>query len=145
MSEKILMTLSGSKLLTNSWKQELQIREDGVYGEILVVGKRTQTLLPYENIVQVNITRNIMTADMTIVNKGGIDSLTVKALSKDQADKGKKLIQQKIAEANAKPAAVTHVQAVSGADEIAKLSELKEKGILTDEEFQAKKKQILEM
>ena len=141
MSDKILLRLSGSKLLTNTWKQELQVREDCVYGEILVVGRRIKMHLPYEGIAQVNISRGILTSDITIINKGGSDNLTIKALNKSKAEKAKKLIQKKIEEAKLQSG--NTISVTSGADEIAKLADLKEKGILTEDEFQSKKKQIL--
>lgn len=132
------MILSGSKILTNTWKQELQVREDGVYGEILVIGKRIKMHLPYENIAQVNISRGILASDMTIINKGGTDNLTIKALNKAQAEKAKELIQKKIEEVKLQSGNNTNT-VISGADEIAKLADLKDKGILTEDEFQAKK------
>ncbi len=44
------MIVKGSMILSNSWKQELQISDDGVYGETLVVGKRVKMHLAYEKL-----------------------------------------------------------------------------------------------
>lgn len=141
MADKILMTLNGSNLLSNTWKQEIQIKEDGVYGETYVIGKREQMFLKYENIAQVNITRNILTSDMTIVNKGGSNDIVIKALNKAEAESAKSLIQQKIQQAiNNKNVNTTNV---STADELLKFANLRDKGIITETEFQTKKKQIL--
>lgn len=141
MSDKVLMTLMGSKLLSNTWKQELQIREDGVYGEVLVLGKRLKMHLPYENIAQVNILRGIFSTDIEIVNKGGSGNLLVKALNKQKAEKAKELIEQK--RAKAQSAEKTKSYNGSSADEIKKLADLRDQKIITEQEFQAKKKQIL--
>ena len=141
MSDKILMTLTGSKLLSNTWRQELQIKENGVYGEVLVVGKRLKMHLPYENIAQVNILRGIFSADIEIVNKGGSGNLLVKALNKQEAEKAKELIEEK--RSKAQSAEKTKSNNGSSADEIKKLADLRDQKIITEQEFQAKKKQIL--
>jgi len=99
MGKEVLMKLSGSKLLTNSWKQDLVITSEGVEGEVLKNLKRVKMSLPYERIAQVNLVRSIMTADLEIVNKGGSDNLTIKGLKKSQAEEAKQLIESNIQEA----------------------------------------------
>lgn len=137
---KTLMTIKGSKLLSNTWKQELQILEDGVYGEGLVVGKRVKMHLLYQNIAQINITRGVLTADIEIVNKGGSGNLIIKAVNKKEADKAKELIDQKIADVVNE----TKSQSTNNyADEIKKLADLRDQEIISGEEFEAKKKSIL--
>lgn len=144
MNDKIIMKLRGSKLLSNTWKQELDIREDGVYAEILVVGKRTQMLIAYENIAGVNVNRGVLTSSITIINKGGSQNITIKALNKEETEKAKNLIQSKMLEA-LKFQQLNHIQQPSPIDEIEKLSNLKLKGIITEDEFHAKKKQLLDL
>jgi len=141
MSNKTLMTLTGSKLLSNTWKQELLIKEDGVHGESLKVGKRLKMHLPYENIAQVNVLRGVFSADIEIVNKGGSGNLIVKALDKDEAEKAKKLIEKKRSEVQS--ADKTKDGNSSSADEIKKFADLRDQKVITEKEFQAKKKQIL--
>src|SRR3989338_340858 len=92
---KVLMTIKGSSLLSNTWKQELQILEDEVYGETLVFGKRVKMHLPYENIAQVNISRGVLSAEIEIVNKGGSGNLVIEALKKKEAEMAAELIEQK--------------------------------------------------
>ena len=134
---KVIMTLKGNKFLSNTWSQKLEIQDDGVYGEVLVIGKRVQMFLPYENIAQINVIRGVFASDLSIVNKGGSQNLTIKALNKFEADKAKELINGKIKEVNSVKIST------NSADEIQKLAELRDKNILTEDEFQAKKKQIL--
>jgi hypothetical protein len=55
----------------------------------------------------------------------------------------KKEVQQAILDAQAKFSHGDNQQQLSTADEITKLNDLKEKGIITDDEFQIKKKQLL--
>lgn len=91
-----LMKLKGSKLLSNTWVQEIVLTDTGVNYENLVVGKRTNAFLPYENISQVSITNNILTSDLTLINTGGTQNIIVKALNKKEAAEAKKLIESKI-------------------------------------------------
>ena len=135
------MTIKGSSLLSNTWKQELQILEDEVYGETLVFGKRVKMHLPYENIAQVNISRGVLSAEIEIVNKGGSGNLVIKALKKKEAEMAAELIEQKRLDAQS-------IQKQNGvnnsfADEIEKLANLKDRKIITEDEFNAKKKEIL--
>ncbi len=138
---KLLMIVKGSKLLTNTWKQEIQISENEVYGEVLRVGKRVKMHLPYESIAQVNITRGVLTADIEIINKGGAGNLLIKAVNKKEADKAKELIDERIIIARNESKSQV---AISPTDEIKKLAELRDQGIVTDEEFEIKKKSFLE-
>ena len=135
------MTIKGSALLSNTWKQELQILEDGVYGETLVVGRRVKMHLPYESVAQVNISRGVLTADIEIVNKGGAGNLVIKALKKKDAEKAAELIEQKRIEfqSTQKQGGMNN----SVADEIEKLASLLDRKIITEEEFNAKKKEML--
>ena len=137
---KVLMILKGSKILSQTWKQELQILDDGVYGETLIVGRRVKMHLAYENIAQVNIFRRVLIADIEIINKGGRDNLVIRAVNKAEAEKAKELIQQKIAEIKSMK---TNATGTGLADEIKKLADLRDQKILTDEEFNEKKKQLL--
>ncbi|MEX2437690.1 MAG: SHOCT domain-containing protein [Candidatus Babeliales bacterium] len=134
------MTIKGSKLLSNTWKQELQILEDEVCGEVLRVGKRNKMHLSYENIAQVNISRGVLTADIEIINKGGSGNLIIKSVNKSEAEKAKALIDQKKlnvrSEAQSQPT-------TSSADEIKKFAELRDQKIISEEEFENKKKSIL--
>lgn len=55
----------------------------------------------------------------------------------------REVVEQAIADHHSKAGSTTIVQQNSEADELAKLADLRDKGILTDEEFAAKKAQIL--
>jgi hypothetical protein len=48
----VLMRLSGTIWLSNSWKQELVITNDGVEGEVIQGLKRAKMHLPYDRIAQ---------------------------------------------------------------------------------------------
>ncbi len=57
----------------------------------------------------------------------------------------KKEVQQAIYDAQARLAAESGKHQTGAADEIMKLNELKEKGVITQEEFEKKKKQLLDL
>jgi hypothetical protein len=138
----VLMRLSGSIWLSNSWKQELVITEDGVEGEVIQGLKRIKMHLPYDRIAQVNLLRGVFRADLEVVNKGGTGNLIVKALNKGEAEEAKNLIEAKIQSALlAQSVAGRAPQSV--ADELRKLAELRDQGLITEVEFQAQKAKLL--
>jgi hypothetical protein len=140
MSGKILATLRGSVWLSNSWKQELVITEDGVEGEVIRGLKRIKMMLPYDRIAQVNLIRGVLKADLELVNKGGTDNLVVKALDKSEAEGAKDFIEERMRTFSS----YSHeTNQISVADELAKLAHLKSTGVLTEEEFQLQKARLL--
>ncbi len=138
---KVLMRLSGSKLLSNSWKQELVVTDEGVEGEVLKDFKRIKMLLPFDRIAQVNIVRGMFTADLEVVNKGGADNVVIKALNKAEAEKARTLIDQKMHEVSREQRPASSPSSV--ADELRKLAELRAQGILDEAEFRAQKTKLL--
>ena len=138
---KILMRLAGSKLLSNSWKQELVVTDEGVEGEVLKDFKRIKMLLPFDRIAQVNIVRGMLAADLEVVNKGGADNLVIKALNKAEAEKARVLIDKKMHEVLREQRPASSPPSV--ADELRKLAELRAQGIIDESEFQAQKAKLL--
>ena len=136
-----LMKLNGSKMLSNTWKQELIVTDTGVEAEILIVGRRTKKTLPYERIAQVNLSNGILTTDIEVVNTGGADNVVVRAVNKKEAVKAKELIEQKMLEISTKRNGTTVADDIPA--QIKKLSDLKQQGILTEVEFNSKKSELL--
>lgn len=89
--EIVLLRVWGNPVVSGSWRQQLIITDQAVYGEILNNFKRLKMTLPYDRIAQVNIVRGFLTADIEVVNKGGADNLIIRALTKDDAEKAKAL------------------------------------------------------
>jgi hypothetical protein len=134
MLENVLLRVKGSAWVSNSWKQELVITETAIHGEVVKGLRRLKMTLPFDRVAQVNVSRGIFTANIEVVNKGGSDNLIVRALSKKSAEAAKSLIEQRIM------AAVQPIpEMVSIADELIKLAGLRDRGILTDEEFNGQK------
>jgi hypothetical protein len=129
-------------LLSNSWKQELEITEDGVEGEVMVGLKRIKMTLPFDRIAQVNLVRGLLAADLEVVNKGGADNLVVRALDKEDAERAKALIERRMQEQSA-AASLPLRPPVSVGDELRKLADLRDQGILTEAEFQVQKDRLL--
>jgi len=138
----VQMRLLGSKWLSNSWKQELVITDEGVEGEVIRGMKRVRMLLPFDRIAQVNLSRGIAAASLEVINKGGAGNLVVKGLKKDEAEQAKALIESEIQSAlrqQRRSGDPSH----SAADELLKLTELKDRGIITSSEFESQKAKIL--
>lgn len=137
-----LMRVSGSILLSNSWKQELVITEDGVEGEIIKSLKRIKMMLPFDRIAQVNLIRGVFAADLEVVNKGGSDNLLVRALSKAEGEEAKALIERKMREQLSVASNVAGPVGSLG-DELRKLAMLRDDGILSQAEFEKQKNRLL--
>lgn len=144
MEEQTLMTVKGNIWLANSWKQELVITNKAIYGEAILGVTRKKMTLPFDLIAQVNISRGLFSAEIEVINKGGSANLVIKGLNKNEAEEAKALIEKYVKEASESTKEKhTPDSTASLADEIRKLNELKIEGILTDEEFQKKKEQLL--
>jgi hypothetical protein len=144
MARNVLMKLSGNMLLSGSFKQELVITEEGVEAEVMNGLRRTKMALTYQQIAQVNLDIGLYSgATLTVINKGGADNLVVKGLSKPDGAAAKQLIEEGIRKSVA-ASRTGQSNFTSAADELRKLDELRRNGILTEEEFQAEKRRVLQ-
>lgn len=153
----ILMQLKSAEGMVTLFEDKVEIKN--------LLGSKVRDV-PYSQITAVYMdktsglakgTAAVMTAGMSlaVTNKKkliistGIDKfkLDFRRESPSRIKEATELINSKIID-NSKQAVTVNVQGaaaapVSASDELLKLAELKEKGILTEEEFAAKKKQIL--
>ena len=91
-----------------------------------------------DKVSSIQYSSGMLTADVTIMASGNaakIDSVE-KTAGRDFCDKVRSLLSQK-------PAAPVAAQQVDVADQLEKFAVLKEKGIITQEEFDAQKKKLL--
>lgn len=119
------------------------IYEDRVSVELIGFGVHNVNSLPFSQITGVEL----KTTYASIFGSGGMANVTVfgvgdqKIISSvaplSDAKKVEELIRSKIGKKNS--------EGTSSADELEKLSTLKDKGIITEEEFTKKKKQILQI
>lgn len=123
----------------------------GLKGFLLGGGRlRGDKTIPYSSIVAVQLKKAGLTAGyLQLTLKGGseakagllqstMDENTINFHSKNKVfEKAKGLIEKRIVE--------PHQTGTSDLDELEKLAELKDKGIITEEEFQKKKEKILRL
>lgn len=112
-----------------------------------------EVTIPMESIVQVLVNENGFQRVLTFQTAGNNDNRGIWAGRNSQAfarkhyaeaDKIKNYIENAIAERNKPTSNQTIInQAASSADELKKFKELLDAGIITQEEFNAKKKQLL--
>ena len=145
MASKVLMKVAGSIWLSNSWKQELQITEQGVEGEVIEGLRRTKMTLPYDRIAQVNLHRGLLAATLEVINKGGAGNLVVKGLDKAEGERAKSLIERHIqlARDDQRLGQQGSTPGFSIADELEKLASMRDNGILSAEEFEEQKRRLL--
>lgn len=134
-----LMKISASKILSNSWKQEMIITNSGIETEVLRTGLRVKKNIPFDKIAQVSVKNGVLASTIVITNYSGNDNVTLTGVNKKDATKAKELIENKIKETHS----LSSKSAVSPADEIAKFKDLLDSGSITKEEYDAKKKQLL--
>jgi hypothetical protein len=139
---KLLLTVTASRLLSNEWRPTvLNIWDDKIVVENRGLISKVEAVINYHQVAQVVHRRGIIQSTLEIVNTGGAENIVIEHLSVELAEKAKNLIEQKVNEIHSGKAAPA--ETTSSLDELPKLAELKEKGIITEEEFQQKKKQIL--
>ena len=146
MEEKTYEGYNGTLILNNGG---VQIKR-GAKGFLLGGGMlRGDKSIPYSSIVAVQLKKCGLTAgyiQLTLKGgseaKGGLfqsatdeNSINFYKKGNEPFAEAKKIIEEKINQ--------TSNGQKSGADDLEKYSQLRDKGILTEEEFQAKKKQIL--
>ena len=150
------------KFILEGLKGELKVYEDRVEinkkGQGFITGNTCKTL-PMANIMSVSVTPNTLWArgfiEFTV--PGGKDSKNIEqalrnenalplrfAKQNEEAMKIKAYVEEQIMKcANNKGGTTIVQQAASPAEELKKMKELLDMGIITQEEFDAKKKQLL--
>jgi len=102
-------------------------------------GFESQTI-DYDLIASVDYKKGMAFGELDIAAAG--DHARAKQIPKKQVEELASRIKAKVAERRATPLA-THHAPLDPADQIRKLADLRDEGILSEQEFQAKKTQIL--
>ena len=100
----------------------------------------------YDNIVDVKLERGVLSAALEINVPGSFEDARVDAISKDEAEQILRIMQEGIRKLRGKAEGEqkqNSSDSSSIADELAKLAQLKEQGILSEEEFQEQKQRLL--
>lgn len=134
--------VSNQLLKTRCTKGHLVIYEDKVAIEMNVLGSHNENSLPYSQITGSQVKTTY--AKIPLISKGaatvtiyglGEQKLEAKFVLLEDAKKAKELIDARVGKGDNNTS--------TGISDLEKLAELKDKGIITDEEFQQKKKQLL--
>jgi Short C-terminal domain len=107
-----------------------------------LIGRHDVRGIPFDQVAQVRVKRGIPFCQITIESTGG-HAIVVGGLRRNDAEEAKFAIEQRMeATRNRQPA--KHRSAPSSqADEIERLADLKERGVLSVTEFEAAKKKLL--
>ncbi|MBI2593259.1 SHOCT domain-containing protein [Candidatus Daviesbacteria bacterium] len=128
-------------LKTRCTKGHLIVYEDKVSIEMSLLGSHNENSLPYSQITGCEVKTTM--AEIPILSKGaatvkvyglGDQKLEAPFVTLKEAKKAKELIDARVGKGNAQS---------GGVGDLEKLAELKDKGIITQEEFEQKKKQLL--
>jgi hypothetical protein len=139
------------------FEDRVVIKHGGVMG-LLTTGGVGDKTIPVEQISAVDFKENSFLTGFGFLRvnfagantiRGGIsgvahdeNAVTFRGSQQEAFQKMKTLIQEKLQEDRTRRSSPTLAQ-VSPADELAKFADLRSKGIITDAEFEAKKKQLL--
>jgi hypothetical protein len=103
--------------------------------------KGTQTI-SFTQVAQVSIARGLIWTDISVESTGG-HIITLIGMPKDDADRVKNLIDTAVADVRTPTAARVSVAGPDVADQLRRLADLRDEGILTEEEFAAQKAKLL--
>lgn len=108
--------------------------------------RRSEATISYNHVSQVYLKRGIIGATLEIINTGGVENIEVKWLPIGQAEKAKRLIDEKVFHTHARISGKQQdlIKEVPDIERrMARLKELKLKGIINDREFEKQKKEML--
>ena len=112
------------------------VTDKRVYGK---AGFGSRVDLPFDMISAVGTT-GLTHGVIVSTSSGTIRFMYMKNAADIHAEISKILLERQETKAG-----ITNIQKVSGADELKKYKELKDQGVITEEEFQAKKEQLLKL
>jgi hypothetical protein len=139
MSENPLMELEESRMF-GLWPRRLLIFEDRVETRGTELLRETVEPLGYDQIDRVTISNGVW-FDNLLVGSRRSKPILMRGLNADTAERAKTLIEERVARASS-PHPQKSSAARDTADLVRKLAELRDAGILTQEEFEAKKKAL---
>lgn len=102
-------------------------------------------VFPYGKISSIEMSKGLMGHKITVFASG--NTATMKWIQKGEVDKFVSYIRERISSQGQPTTATPHApqpQPADPVDQIRKLAELKEQGILTEEEFERKKRELLD-
>jgi len=106
-----------------------------------IFGRYDQLVFPYDQISSVNCHKGMIGDELQL--QVASDNVAIHAIPKGDGDIAAQNIRDLIATMKAQPSIAVAVPQTDIADQIEKLAKLKEKGLITEEEFQRKKDELL--
>ncbi len=97
----------------------------------------------YDNIVDIKLERGVLSAALEINVPGSVDDARVDAISKDDAEQILRIMQDGIKKVRGNAQGNQTQGSSSVADELVKIAQLKEQGVISEEEFQEMKQKLL--
>ena len=137
-----LMKITGASDLLSNTNQYIIIRNDGIEFVRPRLLSEIRQFLSYEQMSAVNRKRGILFSDIEFVNTGGAGNIEIIRVQNAQAEAVVAFVENKLA--GLKTAERQGGPPISIADELRKLAELRNSGVLSDAEFEAQKKRLLE-
>ncbi len=98
----------------------------------------------FDNIVDVKLERGILSSALTINVPGSVDDGVIDAIGKDEAEQILRIVQDGIKKLKGVNQQQNVNESSSIADELAKIAKLKEQDIISEEEFQKMKKDLID-
>jgi len=106
-----------------------------------IFGRYDQLIFPYDQISSVNCHKGIIGDELQL--QVASDNVTIHAIPKGDGDIAAQNIRDLIATMKAQPSIAVTAPQTDIVDQIEKLGKLKEKGLITEEEFERKKNELL--
>jgi hypothetical protein len=143
MAATVLWTGKSVFPIPDSQKTVLTVTDEGVEIFIRKAFKKITSNLSFDRIAQVNISQGMMYSKIEIINQGGAGNIILENFNKADAETAKKIIEENIRLSVAALRGSKSDGQMSQADEIAKFAKLRDDGIITEDDFQVKKKALL--
>jgi len=150
--EKLFCAIKGvSYKIEKRRAREYQSRKSGLFlitnkramfYASLIFGRYDQLVFPYDQISSVNCHKGMIGDELQL--QVASDNVAIHAIPKGDGDIAAQNIRDLIATMKAQPSMAVAVPQTDIADQIEKLGKLKEKGLITKEEFERKKNELLE-
>lgn len=132
---------TGSARMGTGIPTRILVYPDEVEVRTLRPPRRTTQRVRYDQMAQVFVVRRIVFADLVIETRGG-GTLTLAGMTKANAEEARTLIQERLDTPEPPDTALSAPPDIP--EQIRKLAELRDAGVLNEDEFETKKKDLLD-
>ena len=121
----------------------VRVYEDTVEVTQLGIGGRNTHRMRYHQIAQVTVRQSLFRSTLVIESSGG-DTMLVESMTRKDAESARALIRERADLTMSSAAGAASAPASDIAAQIRELARLREEGIITEAEFETKKKDLLD-